>query len=121
MMKNNKCFIIKNRKIEVTLGNVHMELGRKQEAMTYYKTAYEMSRNGVEVWVKKIGSYKNEKDVPYKSEIRCDKHIKEFITVLCANSACEESLSFYVKAIDTIGLADWVARSFLPSDSPLRD
>ena len=41
--------------------------------------------------------------------------------MLFAKSCCEESLSLYVKAIDTMGLADWVAHSLLPKDSPLRD
>lgn len=60
-----------------------------------------MGKNCLEVWVKKIGSYNSEKEIPIRSEMRFEKSIKEFLAVLFAKAACEESLNNFVRAIQT--------------------
>ncbi|KAL4429314.1 hypothetical protein ABPG74_002300 [Tetrahymena malaccensis] len=102
--------------IELTRGNIHLEQNQIEEADIAYEYAFQMQRNAIEIWFKKLGSF-SKQDIPIKFEIKCEKSITNFVLILLVKSSCYEIQNQYSKALETIQLANWFSNKLLLYDS----
>ncbi|KAL4471204.1 hypothetical protein ABPG72_007571 [Tetrahymena utriculariae] len=102
--------------IELTRGNILLEQNQIDQADIAYEYAYQMQRNAIEIWFKKLGSF-SKQDIPIKFEIKCEKSITQLVLILLVKSSCYEMQNQFSKFLETIQLANWFSSKLLLYES----